>query len=94
MANENTPVAAPKYSVDMIPVESSNISAVGWQNNQLFVRFHNGGEYKYANVPNSVFQAMMSAESKGHYLAVSIKNKYPFAKIVVNDIHKAAEEEE
>ncbi len=94
MPNENAPVtpAAAKFSVDMIPVESSNIASVGWVNNMLFVEFLNGGQYRYSNVPSGVFQGMMAAESKGHYLASLIKGKYAYAKVVIVNTHQAEEE--
>lgn len=92
MPNENKPSAAPtpmRYAVDLIPVESSNIRAVGWQQNQLFVEFHNGGQYRYANVGESVFHDMLAADSKGHFLADRIKGKYPYQKVAITNTHQS-----
>lgn len=68
--------------MNMIPVESSNLVAVGYDNSSrtLVIRFHSG-TYEYSNVPNSVYQGLMSAYSKGEYHHRYIKNVYPYRKI-------------
>ena len=45
---------------NMIPVSSSNLSAVGYdgQTMQLFIRFHSGALYVYNNVPQSVYEGL------------------------------------
>lgn len=73
------------FTVNMISVESSNIESVGWQRNQLFVRFHNGGEYKYSNVPESLFHDMLAADSKGKFLHEHVKGKFPYVKVRIQD---------
>ncbi|WP_347450729.1 KTSC domain-containing protein [Acetoanaerobium noterae] len=66
--------------MNMIPVSSSNLSAVGYENGTLYVSFHSGGLYSYANVPESVHKSLMSAGSKGSYFAAHIKNFYSTTK--------------
>ena len=65
----------------MIPVASSNLSSVGYENNTLYVSFHNGSLYAYFGVPESVYRGLLSAPSHGHYLAVYVKDKYPYKRI-------------
>lgn len=67
--------------MNMIPVSSSNLSAVGYENGTLYVSFHSGGLYSYANVPESVYRGLMSASSKGSYFAAYIKNSYRYARL-------------
>ncbi len=67
--------------MQMIPVSSSNIASIGYENRTLYVLFHNGGLYSYSGVPESIYNGLMSAPSHGHYLAVHIKGVYPYQKI-------------
>ena len=67
--------------MNMIPVSSSNLSSVGYENSTLYVRFHNGSLYSYSGVPESIYHGLMSAPSHGSYLASHIKNVYPYRRI-------------
>ena len=65
----------------MQPVFSSNIASIGYENGTLYVRFHNGGTYAYFNVPQSVYEGLMSAPSHGKYLHAHIKGSYSYRKL-------------
>ena len=67
--------------MNMIPVVSSNIYAVGYDGSTLRIQFHSGGIYDYSGVPESVYNGLMNAASKGSYHAAHIKNVYPYRKI-------------
>lgn len=67
--------------MNMIPVTSSNISSIGYENGTLYVKFNSGGLYTYSGVPESEYRALMSAPSHGKYLAAYIKNSYPYTRI-------------
>lgn len=67
--------------MNMTPVSSSNLSAVGYENGTLYVSFHSGGLYSYSGVPESVYRGLMSAGSKGSYFAAYIKKSYPYRKL-------------
>ena len=69
--------------VNMIPVESSNLSSVGYEASTftLFIKFHHGGVFVYFDVPSSVYNGLMNAGSKGHYHAVNIRNVYRHRKL-------------
>ncbi|MDN4600028.1 KTSC domain-containing protein [Paenibacillus sp. F6_3S_P_1C] len=56
-------------------VSSSNLDAVAYDDSTstLFVRFNNGGEYSYANVPQSKYAGLLSASSHGSYFDAHIK---------------------
>jgi len=65
----------------MVPVVSSNISAIGYENGTLHIRFHSGGLYAYHKVPANVYQALMNAASHGSYFVAHIKGRYGDTKI-------------
>jgi hypothetical protein len=67
--------------MNMIPVSSSNLSSVGYENNTLYVSFNHGGTYSYSGVPYSVYENLLNAPSKGQYFARNIKNVYPYTKL-------------
>ncbi|WP_416442106.1 KTSC domain-containing protein [Leeuwenhoekiella sp. A16] len=68
---------------EMIPVSSSNIESIGYfvQNQEVYVRFLNGGVYVYRGVPEHEFQNLLSAPSLGSYLHRNYKNVYPYERI-------------
>lgn len=64
------------------PVTSSTVVSVGYDSNTqtLEVEFKNG-VYQYYNVPQTIYEQMMMAESVGKFLNSYIKPAYPYAKI-------------
>ena len=64
----------------MIPVDSSNLAAVGYDAASAVLRiaFHSGGVYQYAGVPETVYQGLMNASSKGRYFHAHIRNAYRY----------------
>ena len=69
--------------MERIPVNSSNISSVGYDpdSQTLEIEFNNGGVYQYSGVPESVYDGMMGADSKGKYFHANINKTYPFSKL-------------
>ena len=63
------------------PVRSSNIASVGYENGTLEIEFVDGGVYQYFNVPEPVYQGLMSATSKGRYFHDHIKDSYQTSKV-------------
>lgn len=65
-----------------IPVTSSNIAQVGYdpETQTLEVEFHSGAVYQYFDVPQSVYDALMNAESIGGFLNSQIKGVYRYAR--------------
>ena len=74
----------------MIDVASENLKAVGYEDAQswLVVNFRNGRNYRYLNVPKSVFDSLLAAPSKGTYFNQRIKDKYQFVRLAYST-HKA-----
>ncbi len=67
---------------EMIYVDSSNIEAIGYDENaqELHVQFLSGGYYVYHDVPREIFDNIMAAPSKGSYLNREIKGVYRYTK--------------
>lgn len=69
-----------------IPVDSSNLLEVGWQDGTLEVAFKDKSGnltsvYDYQDVSQSVFNDLLSADSKGKFFAQFVKTQYPFTKV-------------
>lgn len=70
--------------MEMKVVESSNITAIGWEDEVLEISFNKGGLYRYVGVPEEIFKAFMSAPSKGKFFHGRIRPKqydYKYEKI-------------
>ncbi len=66
------------------PVQRSNIRALAWENETLFVQFHHGGECAYDKVPEGgVFKAVLQAESVGKALNTEVKGRFSYRKLEV-----------
>ncbi|WP_066504353.1 KTSC domain-containing protein [Abyssisolibacter fermentans] len=70
-------------NVEMIPVSSSNVDSVGYdETNQIaYVRFLNGTLYIYKGVPQFEYEGLLNAPSVGSYLHRNFKNVYPYERI-------------
>ncbi len=66
-----------------LSVESSNLASVGYdaQTQTLEVEFNHGGVYQYFDVPESEYEALMSASSHGSYFSANIRNDYEYQKL-------------
>lgn len=54
--------------MEMKPVDSSNIAAIGREEDKLCVRFKDGAEYEYPGVTEKQYADLMAASSKGRAL--------------------------
>ena len=66
----------------MIPVESSNIVAVGYDphDRYLFIRFKSG-IYRFEDVSPALHEQLLAADSKGKFVGAEIKGKYQSSKV-------------
>ncbi|MEB2787274.1 KTSC domain-containing protein [Algoriphagus persicinus] len=64
-------------------VESSNLASIGYdaENEILEVEFNHGGVYQYFDVPEYVYEELMSADSHGVYFSANIRNDYEYEKM-------------
>jgi hypothetical protein len=69
--------------MELKPVKSSNIDAIGYEeaSETLFVRFKGGGTYKYTLVPRKTFDALEKAGSKGAFFNQVIKDRFKAIRI-------------
>lgn len=63
-----------------IPVESSNITAIGYdrRTGTLRVIFHRSGAYDYPNVPPNLVLDLLFAESHGEFFNRQIKSNFEY----------------
>lgn len=59
-----------------VPVESSVIAEIGYEDEVMEVRFNNGGLYRYFNVPPQVCLDLLKAGSKGRFFNRHIRGSY------------------
>ena len=69
--------------IEMIPVVSSNIESIGYNEETqiLRVKFLNGAIYEYKNVPLIEFEQLKNTSSVGSYLNRNIARNYPYEKV-------------
>ena len=61
-----------------VNVKSSTVASVDYdsKSKEMTVEFLNGSSYVYEKVPESVYSDFMKAESKGKFVAKSLRNKF------------------
>ena len=71
--------------IERAPVESSSLVSIGFAREArvLEIEFRSGAIYRYLGVPQTVFEALRKADSKGRYFAQSIRGKYEFQRVEV-----------
>jgi hypothetical protein len=64
--------------MEMIRVSSSAIEAIGYDaaSRRLTIRFVEGHSYDFYGVPESVYQELLNAPSKGGYYNDHIRDRY------------------
>lgn len=70
--------------MERTPVQSSSVSSVGYDRDSstLEIEFLNGSIYQYFGVPESIFDGLMNAPSKGKFLDQFVKKAgYSYARI-------------
>jgi len=70
--------------MERTPVQSSSVSSVGYDRDSstLEIEFLNGSVYQYFGVPESIFNGLMNAPSKGTFLDQFVKKAgYSYARI-------------
>jgi hypothetical protein len=67
----------------MVPVESSNLVAVGYDplRPTMHVQFWDESVYGYYGVPPSVHEGLMTAWSKGTYLHRMVRGVYQYQRV-------------
>lgn len=68
---------------DWVLLESSNLEAASYNTitNELDIQFKGGSIYRYSDVPESVYQDLLDADSHGKFFHTNIKGMYEFEKL-------------
>ena len=67
-------------NIQFTEVKSSNIISIGHDGTNLYVNYKSG-TYKYENVDKSVYESLISSESKGRLMNENIKGKYNYSRV-------------
>jgi hypothetical protein len=69
--------------VQMYPVESSNLAAVGYNKDafELTIAFLDGSIYRYEAVPMEEYVDLMKADSHGEYFVDNIRLTYAYERL-------------
>jgi hypothetical protein len=69
--------------MELVTVESSMIQAVGYDAaaQELEVVFNSGKTYRYTGVPQTIYDDLLAAESKGQYMRASVIGVYPDSEV-------------
>jgi hypothetical protein len=69
--------------MDRIRVVSSNIRSVGYEESSetLEIEFTSGTIYQYSDIPESEYEGLMNAASKGRYFNQNIKDCYRYIQV-------------
>ncbi len=64
-------------------VSSSNIRSIGYDPGAhvLEIEFHGGAVYQYFEVPESIYQGLINAQSHGSFLHAHIRDKYRYQRM-------------
>lgn len=63
-----------------VQVVSSNVVAIGYKDNDLYVDFKSGS-YVYKDVPKEIYNALLAAESKGKFMWAHIRDRYDYVRL-------------
>lgn len=74
----------------LIPVTSSNIEAVAFDDlrERLYVVFKNRRQYRYDNVPSSLWEQLLVADSKGGFFNHSIRDKFSATELEIHVLNE------
>ncbi len=67
---------APALALDMTPVVSSNVESIGHNGEALFIKFKNGGTYRYPTAGRIVHDEMLRADSPGRFFRSEVSAKH------------------
>jgi hypothetical protein len=72
------------------PFESEMLVAAGYDQESytLLAVFRTGETYRYKNVPLFLYEALASAESKGHFMHKCILNRYDYERVTTRRSRK------
>ena len=74
---------APAKPITMVPVKSTNIDAIGYDDatSNLQINFTHGGKYLFHGVHRTLYQQLTKAPSVGSFFHTHIRSKHKFTKL-------------
>lgn len=63
--------------MQLVPVASHSIAAIGYEGGVLVVAFRTGGVWRYQNVPPVIAAQFQAAPSKGRFYARMVRGRFP-----------------
>lgn len=66
--------------MNWMPVSSSRMNAVAWQDNTLFVQFKDGAIYRYESVSRIEFEEFINSPSLGSSLS-RLDKHHPYSRV-------------
>ena len=67
-------------NIQFTQVQSSNIISIGHDGTNLYVNYKSG-TYKYENVDKTIYESLLTSDSKGKFMNENIKGKYSYTRI-------------
>ena len=69
-------------NINFTPVQSSNVISIGYDNetSSLYVNYKSG-TYKYDGVDKSVYESLLTSDSKGQFMNENIKGQYNYTRV-------------
>lgn len=59
-------------------LNSSNLASAEWSDGTLTITFKSGRTYRYFDVPEGIYDALLDAPSAGRYFNAFIKDSYQY----------------
>lgn len=69
--------------MNRIPVDSSNLVSVGYDSDSLTLEIEFKGDrvYQYFDVPETLYQELMQASSKGTFFSENVRDQYRYTRL-------------
>ena len=69
--------------MNWVDVNSSNLARVRYAENTstLEIEFQGGRVYQYFDVPKTIFEALLQADSRGQFFNTQIKGQFRYARV-------------
>ncbi len=78
-----TPEDGIRSRIKREPVLSSNVASIGYSRHlrALEIEFTRGAIYRFLEVPKSVYLELKESNSKGHFIAQNLRDRYRFVRV-------------
>lgn len=78
-----TPEDSIRSRIKREPVLSSNVARIGYSRHlrALEIEFTRGAIYRFLEVPKSVYLELKESNSKGHFIAQNLRDRYRFVRV-------------